>query len=329
MDISAQELISRYLAQYAQELPKESRDDERRELESNIEDMVQTRIEQGMNERHAVEDVLSELGDPKDLAAETAGKTGGFLSLSGQYYKSFITTLPLVIFWTFVIYLMLSLLFFTLSIISGMEKLVFFNDYSLVEAVIYAGFITFIIYLVLEKAKIPLRGKAWSVEDLKKDQLAANYISRRCTTLLLLFAVAMQVLLIFLPDLLLRFTTGSNQEFIRESLLRGEVNWPSLLPYLTVFFGIIIIEQVYRLIHPKWDKSTLIVNIVINIASVAALILFSLRVIEMEVIKTYVDSYSRSTSLTSVILLLVLIFALDSWSVFRKVRAAEVARVEI
>ena len=95
MQISAQDLMMRYLDRYAKNWPEEVRAEERNELAHELQELYQTKLAQGVHEFKAVEDVLNELGDPQELAAKNAGKSKGLLK--GVYYKSFVHTLPAIL----------------------------------------------------------------------------------------------------------------------------------------------------------------------------------------------------------------------------------------
>ena len=152
----------RYLDVYAKEWPEEVRTEERDRLAREIQELYQTKLAQGVHELKAVEDVLNELGDPQELAAKEAGRNKGLLR--GIYYKSFVRTLPAILWATTSIYLIIAIAFFAVTLNSGMEKIVFLREYDIVEATIYASLITFIVYLVMDKTQIPIKGQGWTAD---------------------------------------------------------------------------------------------------------------------------------------------------------------------
>ena len=152
MQISAQELIMRYLDVYAKEWPEEVRTEERDRLAREIQELYQTKLAQGVHELKAIEDVLNELGDPQELAAKEAGRNKGLLR--GIYYKSFVHSACYSLGYNF--YLIIAIAF-AVALNSGMENGLPENT-ILLKQTIYAS-ITFIVYLVMDKTQIPIKGQ--------------------------------------------------------------------------------------------------------------------------------------------------------------------------
>lgn len=316
MQISAQELIMRYLDVYAKEWPEEVRTEERDRLAREIQELYQTKLAQGVHELKAIEDVLNELGDPQELAAKEAGRNKGLLR--GIYYKSFVRTLPAILWATTSIYLIIAIAFFAVTLNSGMEKIVFLREYDIVEATIYASLITFIVYLVMDKTQIPIKGQGWTVADLMPSWTDKYRISRVKTAISLLINAFAMILLIYLPELLGRITSSSASDFISEVLVQANPNWQSLRPWIMIFFSVIIVESIVRLIHPCWDKLIFATNIVTNLLAFGSAALFFLNVVKITVVKTYISAMNQKVSAITVISLFAIVLVLDTWTVYQK-----------
>jgi hypothetical protein len=316
MQISAQDLMMRYLDRYAKSWPEEIRAEERNKLEHEVQELYQTKLAQGIHEFKAVEDVLNELGDPRELAAKKAGKSKGLLK--GVYYKSFVRTLPAILWATIAIYLIISIAFFAVTLNSCMEKIVFLREYDIVEATMYASLITFIVYLVMDKTQIPIKGQEWTVADLMPSQTDKNRISRVKTVLSLLINAFAMILLMYLPELLVRIASVSASGFISEVLVQANPNWQGLWPWIMIFFSVIILESIVRLVHPRWDKLIFAANIVTNLLAFGSAALFFFNVVKIAVIKSYLDAMNQKVSAITVIGLFAIVLILDTWTVYQR-----------
>jgi hypothetical protein len=89
------DLVKRYIYAVTSRLPASQRDEIERELQSNIEDMLEERTGGGEASKQDVEAVLLALGSPETLADQYRGHRRYLIG--PEYYASYLTVLKLVL----------------------------------------------------------------------------------------------------------------------------------------------------------------------------------------------------------------------------------------
>lgn len=191
--------ILRYVYEVTKRLPANEREDVRKELETNIYDMLSddpTKSE--------IEAVLKSLGKPSEIAKKYQ-KDGRYL-ISPKYYDSYLTSLKNAM-----------IILAVIGFISGIFTAFFVEPRTdivdviglvfekglggIIEGIIYALVIVTVIYVIIERVnqnKEVEVNKEWSIDDLSElPALSGTYISKASVTFDIIFTTLFSTAFIF------------------------------------------------------------------------------------------------------------------------------------
>ncbi len=293
------ELIDRYVNTFSEYLPEKSRDDIKKELQSNILDMLSE--DPGEDE---VKKVLSSLGNPMKLAAEYT-QSKKYLIGPGLYDK-FISVLKTIVPSVAVIVIVINLFeilfrpsaqgMINLSIASFTKLLV-----DTLQMVISALIWITVVFIILEKTGIsegmlPFAKKEWSVEDLPKiELLKKKRISRSETIFSIFFTILFFCLIIYKPFLFGWYQKEASGTLISTNLF----NVDRLNVYTSIIWVFTLIQLIilaYKLIFPFWNKPLAIATAVFNLSLsvLVAFLAFDSTLINIE----FIDIFAKAINST-------------------------------
>ncbi|HEX2944414.1 MAG TPA: hypothetical protein VHT96_00475 [Clostridia bacterium] len=266
-------LIERYLNAVAEHLPEDTREDVKKELRANIEDM----LPDDPTEKD-VRSVLEKLGNPVRLAGEYR-QTKRYL-IGPTLYDSYISILKLVIGIAAIVFSFIWVLGNTANPAVDISKVPTDFITHFISGIISAAFdgalqaflwVT-VVFVVLERVglsegKLPFGKKNWSVDDLPEVVLNnKSRIGRGESVVGLIFSVAFTALLVFQPQVFAWYgKTGSDM-----MLITPLFDIERLRPY--IFFIILLaalqfVMCIYKFIVMRWNLPLAVANTVNNIAS--------------------------------------------------------------
>ncbi|MEN2768965.1 HAAS signaling domain-containing protein [Ornithinibacillus xuwenensis] len=260
------EMIDRYIYAVMQKLPSSQREDIAVELRGLIEDMLEERSNGEAYTAEAIEEVLKELGSPREMAQKYRG-TKRYL-ISPELFDSYVIVLKIVL-----ISMTLSLIavFAIESIINPVDILDRFIELivSLVTATPQAfGWVTLVFALVdysggfkTEDLKLD---KGWSPSKLQPIPHPKKQIKRSEPIVAIVFYVLLMVLFAFSSNFfgVYRFDDG---ELIRVVPFLNEVSFPQYLPFVLLLLAIFIVKECLKLISAKWTFKLVAYTAIINL----------------------------------------------------------------
>jgi hypothetical protein len=265
------ELIERYLYAVASHLPEDIREDVKRELKANIEDMLPD------NPGEAdVKEVLKKLGNPSILANEYR-PVKRYLIGPG-FYDSYLSVLKLVI--TIVASVLASI-----AVVEALIKPPADNTFlqvginiftniiaAAVEGSMQAAIWVTITFVLIERAgaiegQMPFGKKEWSPEDLPDlSVLNKRKISRGETIFAMIGLVFFVSVITFKPQLIGFYTKDQSGLVLEASVFVSErLRFYLLMIILLAFAAFSIL--IYKLIVSRWTLPLAIVNAIYNIAA--------------------------------------------------------------
>ncbi len=271
--MSEANLIERYLNAVAEHLPEDTREDVKKELRANIEDM----LPDDPSEKD-VRNVLEKFGNPVRLADEYR-QTKRYL-IGPSLYHSYISVLKLVIGIAVIIFSFIWVLGNTTNPAADISTAPIDFFKSFITGIISAAFngalqaflwVT-VVFAVMERVglnegKLPFSKKNWSVDDLPEVLLNdKGRIGRGETIVGLIFSIAFTALLVLQPHVFAWYgKTGSGM-----TLVTPLFNIERLRPY--IFFIVLLavlqfVMSIYKFIVMRWNLPLAIANTANNIAS--------------------------------------------------------------
>lgn len=272
------ELVRRYIYAVTQKLPEQQRADIEKELQGLIEDMLEARVQGGEPTPKDIEEVLLELGNPRELA-EKYRETKRYL-ISPEFFTTYLSVLRIVL---ISIGIAMTVVFAIDTIMNPLKILDHFVS-NLVSFIMgcFQGFawVTIIFglmeYTGVKKDQLGIkRAHKWTPSDLSPLPDQRNRIKRSDPIASIVFTVLFLVLFSFSIDLfgVWRLAEGDSSTvvpFFNEEVFRG------FLPYIWVVFGLGVLKDIMKLIEGKWTMRLIGFDILICILNfVLALIMFS------------------------------------------------------
>ncbi|WP_163195687.1 HAAS signaling domain-containing protein [Clostridium thermarum] len=270
------DLIERYLYAVTSRLPEDTREDVKRELQANIEDMLPDDPSEA-----DVRKVLERLGNPTRLADEYR-QVKRYLVGPGLYDK-YISVLKLVVMITCVVFSIFALLEEVVktpvdsSIISMTVGIIVSVIVAIVEGVFQGAFWVTLTFAIMERTGAdagtnPFNKKEWSINDLPPlPEKMKRTISRGETIFSMICTVFFTALLYLNPELIGVYTGGSRGLTLAAPLLVTEV----LRKYIFVILVLAAVQFViliYKFIMPHWNRPLAIASAAHN-AAVCILVL--------------------------------------------------------
>ncbi|MEO3742230.1 permease prefix domain 1-containing protein [Plantactinospora sp. B5E13] len=250
-------LTDRYLAATLRSVPAPRRAEIATELRASIEDMIEDRTAGGQDTTTAEREVLTELGNPAQLAARYADRR---LQLIGPtYYLA----------WQRLLMLLLSFVPATVGILVGLLEA---TDGDQVGGAVGAGITTALqvavqiafwvtlVFAILERTNIPLNLPDWTV-----DQLPENHSHRQITITDTAAAIGFLALVIaYLPIQQFRSFvtdgTGGNLPILDPAL------WSFWLPYLIAVLVATIGLEIAKHRAGQWTWPLFGANVLLDLA---------------------------------------------------------------
>lgn len=265
------EMINRYIYAVTQKLPQAQREDIAEELRGLIEDMLEERIGIRNKTESDVEEVLLELGNPRELADNYRGAKR-FL-IGPELFDTYLLILKIV----FIVVLSIAVVGFTIqTILDPFAILDYFIEMiiSLVTSLPMAfGWTTFsfaIGELYEGRKQKDLLGQEWKLSDLPKVPDERRKIKRGESILGITFYVIILVFLSFSSDYfgIWIFRDG----FSGVVPFLNEQTYGYYIMFIMLIFGSGILKECLKLVAGKWTYKLAIVTTIVNAVSMAAIL---------------------------------------------------------
>lgn len=263
-------LIDRYVYAVTERLPENMRDDIKKELYANIEDMLPENPTE-----EDIKRVLEKLGDPVKLANEYSG-TKRYL-IGPEIYDTYISLLKLVTVIVAIVLVIVTLIGEAVNpstnegLVQMSVNLVTTAIISAIEGVIQAFIWVTLVFVIIERTgvnegKVPFIKKRWSVDDLP-DMPASNSgkISRVETAFGMFFTMFFLIILYLKPQLIGIYTSGENGIKLIAPLLVPE-RLQFYMPIVLILAFVSFTIQAWKFISTRWSIPLAITNAVLNLA---------------------------------------------------------------
>jgi hypothetical protein len=274
------ELIDRYLYAVASHLPEDIREDVKRELKANIEDMLPDSPEEA-----DIKEVLKKLGNPSKLANEYR-PVKRYLIGPGLY-DNYLSVLKLVI-------IIVASIMAAIAVVEGLVKPTSGSTFigvsikisidmilAVIEGAMQAALWVTVTFVIIERAgvtegEMTFGKKEWSPEDLPPlSALKKENISRGETVFEMICLVFFVSLIAFKPQLIGVYIKEQSGLTLSASFFVTERLRFYLLMIIVLAFAAFCI-LIYKLIIRRWTLPLAIVNAIHNIsASVLVCILIA------------------------------------------------------
>ncbi len=250
-------LTERYVHATLRSVPDEKRTEIGAELRASIADMVDGRVAAGASEEEAERAVLTELGDPDQLATRYSQ---GPTHLIGPPY--FVVWRRLTITLLTWIPAIVALLVIGVELADGSPTgdVVGSGISAAFEVAIQIAFWTTLVFAILDWTNTPLVGRGWDVDQLP-DAPASRQVSLSETAVSIGFAVAMAGLIVF-QHVRSWFTDETGD---RVSILDPEL-WSSWIPVILASIAAGIVLDVVRYRTGRWTVGQAVANVGVNAA---------------------------------------------------------------
>jgi hypothetical protein len=337
-NMSEMNLFERYLNAVAERLPEKTREDVKRELRANIEDMLPESPTQ-----EDIREVLEKLGDPARLADEYR-QTKRYL-IGPNLYDRYISILKLVVGIAVIVFSFIGVL---QQIVNPAESIAtapvdFITGFitsilgAAIDGAIQAFMWVTIVFACLERGglgegKLSFGKKNWTADDLlSSDDAAKSKISRGETVVGLVFSIIFAAILIFQPQLFGWYEKGESGIVNVTSFFNID-RLQAYIIAIIVLTALQFILSIYMFIVMRWNLPLAIANTLHNIAS-CLLVFFMLKdhaIVNPQIISRFADAINRpladvtmslSNFLSAMVVLFIIFYAIDSIMGFVKSRS--------
>ncbi|MFD1412984.1 HAAS signaling domain-containing protein [Oceanobacillus jeddahense] len=265
------EMINRYIYAVTQRLPQSQRKDIADELRGLIEDMLEDRAGNDNVKDSEVEEVLLELGSPRELA-DKYRVTKKYI-IGPELFDSYILVVKIVL---IVISSLIGVGFVIQTILDPTSILDYFVDMivSFVTVLPTAfGWTTFwfaIGELCGGKKQKDISGHEWKPSDLPPIPDEKRQIKRSESIIGIIFYTIIIVFLAFSNDYfgIWVFQDG----FTRVVPFLNEQTYGTYLLFILLIFGAGIIKECLKLVSGKWTYKLAIYTTIVNVISMAAIL---------------------------------------------------------
>jgi hypothetical protein len=332
------EMIERYIYAVTQKLPQNQRDDIAIELRGLIEDMIEERVGSGEASNQVVEEVLLELGSPREMANKYRG-TKKYL-IGPELYDPFLIVLKIV--WISMS-VGLGAVFVIQSIITPPEILDHFVKLivALVTGLPQAlGWVALMFVLVEYGGGLKTKDlgldKAWSPAMLTAIPDPKRRIKRSEPIIAIIFYVIIMVWFAFSSDFFGIYVFNDNG-FKEVVPFLNEEAFSQYMPFVLLFFATFIVKECLKLISGKWTMKLVGYTTVINLLGIVVIFFlitgdsfwnpeFMSDIVQAGVVTEGSEGYQigeaiwrNSTRITVAILLIGLVWdIIDGWIKARK-----------
>lgn len=270
-------LMDRYIYQVVRRLPKDSGIEISRELEELITDMLE--------KADSMEDVLTQLGDPKEFAKKYQDYE--HYLIGPQNYDIYIWFAKIVLICTAVSVLIVSLIIgirdgiFMESdtyIISGLTQCIInattnATVNAITSCIMVFGVIT-LIFAIIDKQRIKINlknEKKWSVGEMTPIPDKKSVINKSDCIISIVFTVFMCVILIFLPNFF-SVCFDIEGEIISVPFFNLD-KWNIILPFFILSMIIGLADEILQLVIGIYCKAVMISNIIAGILQIVLMVI--------------------------------------------------------
>lgn len=291
-------IIDKYVYAVAEKLPENIREDIKKELYANIEDMLPESPSEDDIRR-----VLEKIGDPVKLANEYS-QTKRYL-IGPDVYDSYITVLKLV---TGIVALVVAIVTLLGEMINpageGLIQMsigVLTHTITAVFEGIFQGFLwVTLVFVIIERTginegKVPFIKKKWSIDDLPEiPEANGRKISRVETAFGMFFTMLFLIILYFQPEIIGIYRTGENGIITSPLLVNERIQHYIPIIIIITFLGFGI--QIWKFISMKWNLPMAIANTINNLA--VCTLLFIMIGDSSLLNKNFIPSFASITKIT-------------------------------
>lgn len=261
-------LIERYVYAVVKELPEGQREDIKKELFSLIEDMVDERGE------GTEEEVLLELGNPKELAEQYRGKKRYLIG--PKFFDPYISILKIVLISVWIGLFCVMAIKVVVDYTTFVDSLVEFITSSIQISFNVFTWVT-VVFAILEYSGIEMddlqKGKSWSLKDLP-ELPTADRISRGEMIFAIVFTTLFMILFVFFPQLPAAYMKNEIGGYDKVLVFNVEV-LESLRLLIIAMFVTSIIQESLKLIVGKWTfKLAIVCSILSALSTLLSLFFF-------------------------------------------------------
>jgi len=254
------ELIERYIYAVTQQLPDDMKDDVRKELRSNIQDMLPDDYTE-----EDIKAVLGQLGNPWKIAEEYQPKQRYLIgpALYGQYFTVLKLVLGIVIS-VFAAITIMGWFFSPLNEVNSPSNYVdLFSELigTIVMGALQAAVWVTVIFIAIERGwfgktkhvkGITATEDRWSVSDLPPIPEQSKKISRSGSITSIIGTLLFTVVLYFHPQLIGVFTRNSDGDYTVYSLLEAD-RLQAYIPFILLIALLQLILFVWKYIAQYWN----------------------------------------------------------------------------
>ncbi|MCJ8007352.1 hypothetical protein ACFFF5_07605 [Lederbergia wuyishanensis] len=266
------ELIERYIYAVTRRLPQSQREDVEKELRGLIADMLDERMGEGEVSDSHIEDVLLELGDPRQLARQYGGKNKYIIG--PVLFDPYISVLKITL---ISIVIAMSVVFGIKVAIDPIHIIDHFVSFIVSIIMVIpqgVGWITLVFGSVeyfggINEQKFNVQ-KTWKLADLpalpdtKRQIKRTEPIASIVFLVLLAFIFTSQYFGIFV---------FKNGEFSTVIPFLNKETIITSLPAIIFILGLAVLKEALKLVYERWTKKLVLYTILINAVSLAVVII--------------------------------------------------------
>ncbi|GAA0423589.1 hypothetical protein GT022_10715 [Agaribacter marinus] len=267
------EIIDRYIYAVTQRLPQSQRADISQELKGLITDMLEERTDGKRTTDKDAEQVLLELGDPKQLA-EQYRETKKYI-IGPEFYDPFMTVMKITL---YSVVIVMSFEFVIQIIMNPASLLEQFVDYIVSFFTMIPMAIGWVIAVFVLLEYVQVNGqdlnieKNWTPSDLPQLPDLKRQIKRSEPITAIIFFIIVMAMAVFSSNYfgVWRFETG---EFATVVPFLNEDTYSGYMLFILLILNLAIVKEIVKLIKGKWTSKLLIFTVVIDIITVVVVLL--------------------------------------------------------
>ena len=247
--------IDIYIEECVRHLPKKTKEDVKKELQSEISEMVEAQISESVSQEEAIRKVLEELGDPKKLADRYLNKKSHLIG--PQYYTTYLKVLKIVMVAVLIGLSVVSIVNIIFNALDMQEIIQSFVGIFNAELQVFA-WVT-IMFMLVERAESETvthqdsePDEKWSVKDLPNDipSPKSSWFEGLFGSI---FAIVAVVLLNFRIELFGVYMFSENKAFDVVPLF-NQATMSQWLPWVNAMLAIIVISNLLKVASIKFSK---------------------------------------------------------------------------
>ena len=272
------EMKERYIYQVIRHLPKDQREEIRKELNELIDDMC---------EHDSMEHVLEKLGAPEKFARKYRDENR--YVIGPNYYDNYIWVLKIVLICvaiSTVISIVNNGIFSQPQQILGMDSIVDMIT-NIIAGVISEGIVSVftafggvtLVFALMERQNVKMNDKEpkdWKVDSLPPIPDKKGLIQRSDCVVGMVFILLFGGIMVFAPELFGAYVFEDN-EFTKIIPIFNLEKWNLILPFLMVSFSLGFIDEMIQLVTGCYCKIVMISNIICGVLQMT----FSVIVLKM------------------------------------------------